>query len=764
MARYSHIRNSFLIGEVSPKFYGRTDLPQYHQMCEKVLNFVTMPQGGVTRRRGTRAFITSSGTPYDTAFQDNTDYNNEAAVAMVPYEEKHVTTGDFTGAVILTTDKLTNLLIELEAQSAIGQYSGSSTSGTYGTDFIPTAATMRTTQWAQYGKTLIITDGTNPPLIISKNTFGAVAYVVWGKLEFNSGGALDTDEQHRNFPYDDENATAITMTINTASVGTGRTLTASSGVFSAAMIGRYIRVRDASTCGVAKITAYTSATVVTVEVVRAFAGTAAYTPWSFAQWGGDRGWPATVAFFEERLIFANSPIFPDRFWASQVNDIFEFSNPDPSDTAYNTLLTSSFSGSVGQSESSQINILFPKEKFFTVTARKECYLDSVDTTFSIGRTNTRVVNNSRNGAAQRQPVGMGEEIVYVAKDRFNLLEIDFELRSEKFAVVNLSETAPDIIRDRAIVDMGTEIPEFTYYSSGYVNYSSQVLGFKKICSQTFPYSIVWAIDHSGRLYSLTKRKNPGALAWAHHRLGGTLSSGEPKVLDICTVMFKEQEYVVLAVRREINSTARTCYEYMTGDFLARELYDTTYVNTPTLTVIGDSALPRYMDYAYHSVLSSASVTHPGFQHLASQSVSVVADGSYIGELTVASNGTLTLPAVAKVVIAGFKYTSDLIPVALDNNALFGTGLGSIKRTEQVFIEFERTVSALVGVASDEDSLKDINFREASVSASDPTPLFTGEKEIKLMASYESKQNILIRQEDPYPMTVNAIIAKGILYD
>jgi len=44
--------NTFQSGELSPKMKGRSDLPQYHQGCETVENFVVEPTGGATRRPG----------------------------------------------------------------------------------------------------------------------------------------------------------------------------------------------------------------------------------------------------------------------------------------------------------------------------------------------------------------------------------------------------------------------------------------------------------------------------------------------------------------------------------------------------------------------------------------------------------------------------------------------------------------------------------------------------------------------------------------
>ena len=49
-----HTQNVLNGGEISPLLRGRVDQPRYSTGAREMLNFVPMPQGGVTRRPGTR--------------------------------------------------------------------------------------------------------------------------------------------------------------------------------------------------------------------------------------------------------------------------------------------------------------------------------------------------------------------------------------------------------------------------------------------------------------------------------------------------------------------------------------------------------------------------------------------------------------------------------------------------------------------------------------------------------------------------------------
>lgn len=56
-----HIQNVLNGGEITPLMRGRVDQPRYGTGCRELRNFVPMPQGGVTRRPGTRFLGLASG-------------------------------------------------------------------------------------------------------------------------------------------------------------------------------------------------------------------------------------------------------------------------------------------------------------------------------------------------------------------------------------------------------------------------------------------------------------------------------------------------------------------------------------------------------------------------------------------------------------------------------------------------------------------------------------------------------------------------------
>ena len=75
-----------------------------------------------------------------------------------------------------------------------------------------------------------------------------------------------------------------------------------------------------------------------------------------------------------------------------------------------------------------------------------------------------------------------------------------------------------------------------------------------------------------------------------------------------------------------------------------------------------------------------------------------------------SDGSVT-GAVSEAIV-GIKYTSKLKTMKLEAGQEYGTSQGSLKRNEAVVLKFHKTFGGKFGIATDEDNLEEIVFREA----------------------------------------------------
>ena len=89
------------------------------------------------------------------------------------------------------------------------------------------------------------------------------------------------------------------------------------GGFTSGTVEASLNYSSGSQTGIARVSSYTSATVVDIQILAPFASATATDNWSESYWSDYRGFPSAVAFHEGRLWWAGK----DRLWGS-VSDSF----------------------------------------------------------------------------------------------------------------------------------------------------------------------------------------------------------------------------------------------------------------------------------------------------------------------------------------------------------------------------------------------------------------------------------------------------------
>jgi hypothetical protein len=167
-------------------------------------------------------------------------------------------------------------------------------------------------------------------------------------------------------------------------------------------------------------------------------------------------------------------------------------------------------------------------------------------------------------------------------------------------------------------------------------------------------------------------------------------------------------------------------------------------------------------------LTVAGTAVSGLTWLKGETVSVIADGVYVGEKTVSSTGTFTLSVAATAIKVGFKYKSRIKTLPVEGGSQIGSALGSLQRIDQAKIHFYRSGNASAGSAEqdDDDNLDslDAEFRPASIASATPTPLYTGYKVVDLSHDYERAGQLVVETEGPLAMTITHIVLRGQTYD
>jgi hypothetical protein len=192
--------------------------------------------------------------------------------------------------------------------------------------------------WAQSADTLLLTHPDKPPLRVAR--FGLLVssprvedwrVAPWrfvledtkltdkGKKvpASEDGTALGTSLRQPYYKFADAETTlAASGTVRDTSV----TLAASAPAFDALDVGRRFRLEEREV----EITAVASSTSATAAVKETLKSTAATKDWDEPAFSPRRGWPATAAFHQDRLVVGGARDLPNRLWLSRSGDLWNF--------------------------------------------------------------------------------------------------------------------------------------------------------------------------------------------------------------------------------------------------------------------------------------------------------------------------------------------------------------------------------------------------------------------------------------------------------
>jgi len=149
-----------------------------------------------------------------------------------------------------------------------------------------------------------------------------------------------------------------------------------------------------------------------------------------------------------------------------------------------------------------------------------------------------------------------------------------------------------------------------------------------------------------------------------------------------------------------------------------------------------------------------STTVSGLWHLEGTTVSALADGAEIENLTV-TNGSITFPVKTARAQIGQPYTSYLATQRIDSGATDGTAQGKVKRFHQIVMRLYASLGGKVG--PDASSTDYILYRSLSDYMDEVPPVLTGDTDkFPFPGGYETDGRIWVVADQPLPLTVVAM--------
>ena len=815
MARVHPFQTNFTAGELTPKLAGQVDFKKYSNGVETLENMTVFPQGGVSRRNGSRfvcevkdstaitrlipfefnitqAYVLEFGNNYIRFLKDNGQITeatktisgitaaNPAVVTATSHgysDGDDVWIADIVGMTRLNgrrftvANKTTNTfqLTGENSTSYTAWSSGGTASKTYQITTTYTSAELYDLQFTQSADVMYIVHPDHPPAKLSRT-----AHTTWtlADVDFTNG------------PYLDTNTTATTISTSAHTVGTGITMTASASTFAATDVGRQVRFRD----GDGVITAFTSATVVTIQILIDMGSSSSSADWSLGAWSATTGYPRTVSFFEQRLVFGGSESYPQTIWASESGLYEEFDVGTGS-------AADAFIYTIAANKVNVIRWLAPARDLIVGTVGGE---------FKVGRPtgeplkpdNVNITQQTTYGGYTTQPIQVGSEVLFVQRQQRKVRSFAYRFEDDAYVAPDMTLLA-EHITDTGIVD---------------VDYAQE------------PDSIYWAARTDGTLLGMTYHREEDVIAWHRHIFGGSnkfIFNGATGVLDYLNDANFNGYITIsshgLSTGDEVTYSAGggtkipelteggTYYVYA-RDANTLELADTyaqaidrtikrisdgvgashslsTKTKVKSITSINESLENQVwiicerrindvkrqfieyldptlnMDCTLSALVNSGTTVVTGLNHLEGESVQILVGDAVFPNQTVSGGSiSVTLPTSAsyKSIEIGLGYTSKIKTMKIESGSQAGTAQARKKRYNEVVVRLYKSV----GLSVNGDQ---IPFRSSSTPMGQDIAEFTGDKRVSNLG-WNTEGQIEIEQTQPLPMTVLGITGTLVTSD
>lgn len=415
---------------------------------------------------------------------------------------------------------------------------------------------------------------------------------------------------------------------------------------------------------------------------------------------GSGNYPRCSTFVEQRFALGGTLNDPQAIWMSQSANYenFGYANPRKASDALEFRIRSR--------QVNEIRSLLALRGMMVLTSGAEWTVTGGQADF-IAPDAIVIKSQGYRGASKVQPVVVGNTVLFAQERGGVVRDFSYEFTEDSFTGKDLTILSRHLFEDR-------EIKAWAYAQA--------------------PHSIVWVVMDDGSLRSLTYMKEHDVWAWARHATDG--------LFDDVTVIGEGMEDVpYFIVKRTIGGVTKRYIE---------RLHSRSFTGVEDAFFV-DSGL---------TYSGAATTTISGLAHLEGKQVVALADGNVVRNLTVAS-GAITLQSAAQKVHVGLPYEAMLKTLDLDLGEVRGLGTvqGRKKSVSNVTMRVERTRGIWLGTDDyTRDSGKMIEYKQRSTEAwNEAIQAYTGDLAITPMPTWRDGGNVVVKQFDPLPMTILAVM-------
>ena len=489
--------------------------------------------------------------------------------------------------------------------------------------------------------------------------------------------------------------------------------------------------------------------------------------------------PAAIAYFQQRLMYGGPPASPQTIFGTRVGDFGDIATQQQ-----NIRDDDPVEYTIAAQQVNQIRHLVPLQNLVVLTDGGE---------FLVRGTNDGILTPSSvlispqgyRGSSWARPVVVGNAVLFVQRDGSKLRDLFYRFETDGFDGADLTVFSSHLVDGRTL---------------------------DEVAYQQSPNSCVWAVRDDGVLLGLTYMRDQEVVAWHRHDTDGAVES-------ITCIPEGREDAVYLVVRRTIAGATRRYVERMQAR-VTSPVRDAWFVDSglafdgaanlphPTITITGgvtwaagetltvtgsatgwastdvgdvivlrdaagvprcrltivgftsssvvtvqpDRTVPADVRGVATGVYAMARDTFAGLGHLEGKTLAILADGN-VAPSAVVTGGQVTLATPAVRVIAGLPYTAEIetLDLQIPNAGVMRDRPKVVPRVT-VYVQSSRGWS--VGtVPGDVLEVKE----RATEGYDDPILPYTDAREVRTPGTWEYPGRVIVRQTNPLPCTVLAIM-------
>jgi len=569
--KYNKAINSFSSGELGPKTRARFDIDEYSQGLDTLSNMVLYKSGGAVRRPGSRfvAEIDSALLPATIPL-----------VGMYPF----IFSQDEAYTIIIGPDNNTPdnavKVFKRDGASGIVDYKTGVTDYFLLPNF-PAELDPLGFQYAQSGDVMyfVHNSGTYPPFVIKRTSQDNFEVQhIWGLGEpfdavlTNNYEIPNIDEEKLLYfdsatvnPYIRQKLPSTRTVFSCDSAGT-----AIDTVFKQTDVGSIWRCTKSAAFKecvfyiqsvAVNLESATILVLVGIDTTQAGVGNRDDN-WRRPEWSDEKGWPRTISFFQQRLIFGGSTTKPDTLWISKVNNFKNFmsdkldqdiTNNDSALNHFGAITNADgFNANIASTEVNDINWLSADTDLMVGTTGVEYAVSPINGAF--GQETINVKPKSSYGSKPTQAFKGGLGIIYVSRDGKRVRRFKFSLDTGEQSNIDLTTLNADIV----------------YHSPGSAATTVDTQ-FKSIVVRQIAWqesrSTMWFITSNKALIGFTIDQKSGVAGWHKHVIA-PIGGDQAEILGVIVLPNEDNTYmdVWIAVSRTILARKIVSLEKMGDDF------------------------------------------------------------------------------------------------------------------------------------------------------------------------------------------------------